>query len=512
MKNFKLILCLVLLSAFTKVTAQQIGDLDSTFNFNGKVIKDFGGDDGASAIAIQPDGKIVSVGYSAIGNNGRFALSRHNSDGSADTTFGGTGMVITDFAAGYDMGACISLQTDGKILAGGMKWTSGKGDCALMRYNDDGSLDTTFGIGGKVEHPVGTGDAGITALAIQPDGKIVASSMCTFFSTGRDFAVIRYNSDGSMDNTFGTGGIVTFDFLTSYDFAFAIALQSDGKIIAGGASGQDPFYDFALARFDSTGAVDTSFGTLGKVTTDFGKPDDWPYGMALQTDGKIVLAGSSGSPYKIALSRYNDDGNLDTTFNSTGKVLANVTSHDEGNAVALQTDGKIIVAGVSYAGSNQEFSIFRFNTDGSVDTSFSTNGNVQTDFGSNTDKAKAVAIQADGKIVAAGVSGQNFALARYLTVVTAGLVDFESMNNSVLIYPNPVTENATLTYTLKQADNISIMLIDANGRLIKTIIENQLQTSGEYHQNISLPAGLAKGIYFITISNGSQQMSIQIVK
>jgi uncharacterized delta-60 repeat protein len=305
---------------------------------------------------------------------------------------------------------------------------------------------------------------------------------------------------------------VMFDFATSYDFPFALCLQTDGKIVVGGATGQDPVYDFGMLRLDTLGNTDTTFGMNGTVITDFGKPDEWANAMTIQPDGKIILCGYSGSPYKIAMARYHDDGTLDTAFNTTGKVLTAVSTYDESNAVALQSDGKIILAGVARNGSNQDFSILRYHTDGTLDTSFSSNGFVTTDFGTNTDKAKAVAIQQDGKIVAVGVAGQDFAMARYITSLSTGIIDFEVQDNTVLIYPNPVLQNASLSYSLLQDEPISISLYDMQGRLLKVFLNNQYQSKGEHLQMISLPDDLAHGQYFVVIENGSRQLSIKIVK
>ncbi|MEO8148119.1 MAG: T9SS type A sorting domain-containing protein [Bacteroidia bacterium] len=513
MKTFKWILLLILSGNFFNLSAQQIGDLDSTFNLNGKVITDFGGGgDGANSVLIQPDGKILVAGYSSSGTNYTFALSRYNTNGSLDISFGGTGKVVTDFAPGYDYAGCIALQPDGKIVAAGVKYSNPSYDNALIRYNIDGSLDSTFGTNGKVTNPVGTADGGINSIAIQPDGKIIAVGGSTTFTTGHDYAVSRYNVDGTLDNTFGTGGITLTDFSNSYDFPFSVCLQSDGKIVVGGSTGPDPLYDFGVVRYDTLGNVDTTFGTNGFVVTDFGKPDEWANASIIQGDGKIILAGYSGSPYKFALARYNDDGTLDTTFNSTGKVLTTIGTHVEANAVALEPGGKIVVAGVTYNGSNQNFCIARYLANGTPDNTFGTTGFVTTDFGTNGDKAKGVAIQADGQIVVAGVSGNDFAVARYLVVLSTGIIDFATMNNSVFIYPNPVTQNATLTYSLKQAEKISIRLTDARGRMVKTFIENQMQTASDHQQIISFPDNLPHGTYFIVIANTTEHLNIKIVK
>jgi uncharacterized delta-60 repeat protein len=211
------------------------------------------------------------------------------------------------------------------------------------------------------------------------------------------------------------------------------------------------------------------------------------------------------------LARYTDTGVLDTAFNNTGMVTTAIGQSAEANGVAIDASNKIIVAGKSSANGNQNFAIARYNPNGTADITFG-GGYVTTDFGPTNDNAKAVAIDIDGKIVAAGVSTTNFAVARYLGLLSTGIIDFVSMNNSVLIYPNPVEQNATLTYTLKTPENITIKLFDMAGSEIKTLLQNKFQLAGEYHQAISFPENLPHGSYIIVIGNGSAKVSVQIVK
>jgi len=241
------------------------------------------------------------------------------------------------------------------------------------------------------------------SVALQPDGKIVVAGYA-----GGDFALARYNSDGALDTSFGSGGKVTTDFGGSYHpDGFSVALQPDGKIVVAGYAGGD----FALARYNSDGALDTSFGSGGKVTTDFGGSDAG-YSVALQPDGKIVVAGYAGLDF--ALARYNSDGALDTSFGTGGKVTTDFSGgRDVGYSVALQPDGKIVVAG--YAG--VDFALARYNSDGALDTSFGSGGKVTTDFRRFRlwTFRRAPARRQDR---VAGYAGVDFALARYSVTTT----------------------------------------------------------------------------------------------
>jgi uncharacterized delta-60 repeat protein len=299
-----------------------------------------------------------------------------------------------------------------------------------------GTLDPTFGTGGKVITPVGTNDEYGNSVAIQPDGKMIVAG--SSYSMGYDFVLIRYNDDGSLDNTFGTGGIVLTDFGLAADEAHAVVVQTDGKIVAVGRGGlgftDDPTkYDFAIARYNSNGTLDNTFGSGGKVLTDLGtsssnSTSDAARSVAIQNDGKIVVGGYTENAYtpgtsNFALVRYNNNGTLDGNFGSGGKIITDFGGErDIVNSIAIQNDGRIIAAGstdIDFGAStyNYDFAIARYNTDGSLDNNFDADGKLTTEFfGSLDDGAASVLVQTDGKIVAAGttnVGNYQFALVRY---------------------------------------------------------------------------------------------------
>ncbi|HKI85197.1 MAG TPA: delta-60 repeat domain-containing protein [Thermoanaerobaculia bacterium] len=353
-------------------------------------------------------------------------------DGTLDTAFGSnhTGLVLTDAGGnGFPSeAAAIAIQPDDKIIVAGDNLLSGSSDFALARYNPDGTLDDSFGSnhnGVVLTDFSGSGSQDDAfAVAIQSDGKIVAAGESRA-SGSYDFALARYNPDGTLDTSFGSNhdGLVLTDFSGSgsLDVAHAVTVQSDGKIVAAGYSSASGGYDFALARYNSDGTLDTSFGSNhdGRVLTDFSGSvsHDDAYAVAVQSDGKIVAAGQSDAEgdYEFALARYNSDGTLDTSFgsNATGLVTSNFRggSKDFAYGLAIQTDGKIVAAGESdlQGGSASDFALARYNLNGTLDTSFGSNatGLVLTDFSGSGPYSYAfgVAIQVDGKIVAAGNSG-----------------------------------------------------------------------------------------------------------
>jgi len=213
------------------------GDLDPTFDFDGKVTTDFaGGPDGANAVAIQANGRIVAVGTGTVGGKWNFHSARYNPDGSLDNTFGIGGRVSTGFGSGEDFAYAVAIQADGKIVAAGCTFCAlGVADFALVRYNVDGSLDATFGIGGKMTTDFSGRRDGAFAVAIQADGKIVAAGCTACEQVAGDFAIARYNSDGSLDTTLDGDGKVTTDLNGGEDHGNAVAIQGDGRIVAAGA-------------------------------------------------------------------------------------------------------------------------------------------------------------------------------------------------------------------------------------------------------------------------------------
>jgi uncharacterized delta-60 repeat protein len=392
------------------------GDLDPSFDGDGTAITDFGSDDVANGVATQADGKIVAAGYTRDPANGSdFAVARYNRDGSLDSGFGNGGKVQTDFGGSDDRGSAIAVQADGKIVVAGWALVPDVTfytDVALARYNPDGSLDSSFGSGGKVLTNLERTDFA-NGLAIQPDGKIVVVGGERSAPSGQDysFAAVRYNPDGSLDSTFGGSGYVVTPFTDGLDSAEGAIVQPDGKIVAAGvadASSPDT-QDLALARYNPNGSLDASFDSDGKVQTrDPASAGAWI--VARQADGKLVVAGG-------IVARYNPDGSLDATFGSAGKVaLGESTS---ARVVLVEPDRELVVAGTYF--NPDQFVVAKLKENGSPDQSFGDDGQVKTDVGINYDDAYAAVLQSDGRIVVAGAAyasfrgpPADFALTRYL--------------------------------------------------------------------------------------------------
>jgi uncharacterized delta-60 repeat protein len=408
------------------------GALDTSFGTGGRVTTTTGNSAAASAVVMQPDGKIIAAGYGYNGVDYDFAIARFNQNGTLDPSFGTGGKVATDFGGADDFANSILRQPDGKVVVVGQRNFAGNGyDIVLARYTDTGVLDTAFGMGGKVITDFGNGDENMLAAALQVDGKIVVGGGTGDFFFP-DFSVVRYNANGMLDTSFGTGGRVTTPVGGGPGAASEVLLQPDDKIVAIGYSGfTGGSFDFAVVRINPNGTLDSSFGTGGQTATDFGNTSNLAFAGALQPDGKVIAVGYT-SPTNLvegatALARYNSDGSLDNSFGTGGKVITDAgDGGDTGNAIALQPNGKFVVAGFTGFGGflapilNTDFSVLKYNANGILDTSFGGGGRVLTDFSNGLDGATSLALQQDGKVVVGGYSysgsNQYIAVARYLNV------------------------------------------------------------------------------------------------
>ena len=294
------------------------GTLDTTFSGDGKVTTDLTArQDEVSGVAIQADGKIVAAGRANnYSNFGRFALARYNSNGTLDTSFSGDGKVMTGFPGGWNGGwsagwGGVQIQADGKIVQGGdmvQSFSPYRSAFALARFNTDGTLDTSFSADGKVTADFTGGGDFISGLAIDGSGNIVAAGEANDTARDSRAALARYTSAGVLDTTFnGTGKVMT-NYGPFRDGAYGVAIDGSGNIVTGGMVGGGGFNPrFAVSRYLSTGALDSTFGTGGKVFTDFGSKTDWADMVAIQSTGRIVAAGTAGQGSgnsKFALAGY----------------------------------------------------------------------------------------------------------------------------------------------------------------------------------------------------------------
>lgn len=379
------------------------GDLDTSFDGNGKKTINFGGIDSANAVLVQSNGRIVVAGDGAAANS--FCVARLRANGAFDTTFGSGGRRTIDF--GGDSGSLLgaALQPDGRIVL------AGRSDLqvAVARVNPSGSLDTTFSGDGKKLFSWG-GFSEATSVLVLPNGKILLAGF--FGPEGGNIQVARLNANGALDNTFGTGGKAPVDF-GGDDFGLAMARQANGRIVVAGQSrvtGQS-VGSAVVTRLRASGTLDPDFGGNGRVTLP---GDGIARAVLVQPDRQIVVAGNASGSAMMTVTRLNPNGSLDATFDGDGTATIDfgVTADLAGGAV-LQPDGKIVVAGSTQAGG--DVAVGRLNANGSPDTTFGSGGKATVDFGAAT-FGFAVALQPNGRIVVAGqrTAGNDFAVARLL--------------------------------------------------------------------------------------------------
>jgi uncharacterized delta-60 repeat protein len=338
--------------------------------------------------------------------------------GDLDPSFGGDGMATADLS-GANHGRGMAIDGAGRIVV--------VGNAALVRFNPDGSLDTSFGEDGAVQIRFGAAGSLAYATAIDPLGRIVAAG-CLYSSSASDFAVARFNPDGSPDLTFDGDGVTTIDFGGGrYACSRAVALDADGRIVMAGASTLSGAADFAVARLNPDGSPDASFDGDGRALTDLDKPVDEAGGLAIDAAGRIVAAGRTGiyaeGNFDFAVVRYRPDGSLDPDFGGDGIVTTDFAgSNDGAAAVAVDPLDRIVAAGTAgnLDGWNSDFAVARYGPDGSLDPTFDGDGRATADFGGSADGGKALAIDAAGRIVVAGDSRSvhhfhyDFGVARFL--------------------------------------------------------------------------------------------------
>jgi uncharacterized delta-60 repeat protein len=419
-------LALVLASALAATAAP--GDLDATFGGDGIVRTDLStAEDDGFAVAIQPDGKVVVGGVKGNGGpNPRFAIVRYETDGSLDPSFGADGKVAIDFTHGADFVYIVRIQADGKILVAGPAAYFGRNSrFALARLTSDGSLDPTFGGDGTVMTDVTPSYDVLNGMALQSNGKIVVVGSVSAGPDNGKIGVLRYRSDGSLDPGFGGDGMVFADPTPTFDDGLAVGVEADGQIVVAGGAGFDgPNERFVVLAYEPHGSLDPTFGGDGEVFTDLTPKPDVPFALAIQPDGKIVVAGGAAlgedTDPKFALVRYERDGSLDPSLKGDGTVITNFTPHDDGAySVAIDPDGRIVAAGLAGNGGRApRFATARYLADGMLDPTFGGDGKVTTDLTRHFDSAWGVAVQADGSVVCSGTAGlggpnPSFAVLRY---------------------------------------------------------------------------------------------------
>lgn len=410
--NLKLAsLALAVLGCFSSPLFAQDGIPDVSFGTGGMVVTAVNGTASmGTSLAIQADNKIILGGTATVSSNQYFGLVRYFANGNVDSSFGVNGRVVAGFnEPSLANLTAIKLQEDGKIVAVG---NSGSVTFSIIRFNTDGTVDSTFGVNGRVVSNINGQPAYCNALAIQADGRIVVAG-----SVGNDIGLCRYKTDGTFDSTFGNNGIKIIDAGGS-DKAYAVVIRPDNKIVVGGSIGMGAVTSFLIIRCKANGNIDAGFGTGGQTSTLVRQTYNVISSCTLQPDGKIVAGGIAkyfNSAYSLV--RYNANGKVDSSFGVNGISIAEFSGDHNPKAIALQADGKIVQAGWINDGGTLEIAMVRYTTNGSIDSSFGINGKVITN-NANGIFGNALAIQSDNKILVGGytyiaASGNYFSVNRY---------------------------------------------------------------------------------------------------
>jgi uncharacterized delta-60 repeat protein len=395
------------------------GQLDPSWGGTGFVTTPFPGGYAFGNGVVARGNQVIAVGIASDQDAGDFALAAYTSNGSLDPTFGTGGLVTTNFNT-LDVATAAVYQGDKLVVAGYTTANFADYDFALARYNKDGSLDQSFGVGGKVTTDFAGGSEDI-ADAVTVKGDEIIAAGATTAAGGEDFALARYKKDGSLDQSIGSGGKVITDFDGGFDAANGVKIMAD-RIVAVGYANFRNNSNFALARYLDNGSLDPSFGTGGKVETDFNGGEDAAHSVDIRGDTIVAVGAAESAPMNsdFAVAQYDRSGALDPRFGGDGKTTLDMGGDDEALGGAIQYDGRVVaVGGTPFGVFGDHFAVARFTSDGSPDPSFGGGtGFTTTQIGVDSD-AYAVALGPDNRIVAAGYAsfdGVNyeFAVARYL--------------------------------------------------------------------------------------------------
>ncbi|WP_310993366.1 T9SS type A sorting domain-containing protein [Aequorivita marina] len=500
---------LLLLIVTTSVTLAQPGTLDPTFGTDGIVTTAIDPNyNFAEATIVQADGKIVVAGNAGTPADFRMAIARYNTDGSLDSSFGNGGNLHFNVGAVKSFIMDLAQQPDGKIVIGGRTWDNESGNFALVRLNEDGSFDDTFGTNG-IAHII-TSEADVSEkISLLDDGKIIVAGY-----RDNNFAVAKFNADGSVDSTFGINGWYTFIFENAESFATDIAIQNDDKVVISGfAHNTDNRFQITAARLTADGNPDSSFGTNGKVIFNVGDWNDFGESIAIQSDGKILIAGhkwiaNAQQRHDFFVAKLNTNGSLDTSYGDNGVGTARlVDGANYTSEMVLQADEKPVLVGSTVLNGEYNSALVRFDTDGFPDFSFGDEGMTSIDVNGREDYGEAIALQADEKIIVAGYSytasgsDSEFVVTRFLNDGMVGTEDFQNLEFN--LYPNPATDQLTLELN----DATSTYQIDVFDVLGKRVISTEIQKVGTI--NVS---ALAPGTYVLKLNSDNKANAIRFVK
>jgi uncharacterized delta-60 repeat protein len=487
----------------------QAGSFDTTFDADGKNTNCISQHFYATTSNFQSNGKIVSAGGNQTSCN--VSIGRFNVDGSIDTSFGTNGFVFNSICSVFSAGNSyysldMVIQPDDKIVIMGLIQNNSGNAYWVARLLPDGALDPSFSADGYRDLSFGTIQDRGQCINLQADGKILLGG--TSGNTGEFFTVARLLPNGDLDPSFGSNGVVQTAFSTSQSFANCIAVQQDGKIILGGYTINAPFArDFAMIRYLADGTIDSSFGVNGKVVTTVNTSfSDYIDKIVFDAQGRILVSGCASFEvnYKLAMARYTSNGVLDTSFGNNGIVVSNYPSRY--SDVALQVDGKIILVGGYDA---DVFTVLRYLSNGTLDSSFGNNGFVDSNFNQPTYAyASSVLIQSDNKIIVTGsvASPDNTLGCSAIIRLNPGTLSNEEFSNTaVSLYPNPT--NGLVFFDNSETRFANVRVYNYLGQEVMP----SLSITSDNNSSIDV-SGLSIGVYFLKFEGEQQLGWARVVK
>jgi uncharacterized delta-60 repeat protein len=494
----------------------QPGSLDQAFGNNGTVMSPISSFvEHGYALAVQDDGKILVAGFRDQAGAQDFAVARYNADGSLDDSFGSGGMATIDAGTDVDAAWCMALQNDGKIVLGGsvFKQQTTYDDYAVVRLNSDGTTDNSFGTNGIVTTDIEGLYDNAYEILVQDDGKIILGGD-GYILDRRHVCLVRYHTDGTVDESFGFLGVAYLAVGTVEDKTKDIAFQSDGKIIAVGFMNDGMDDQAFVARFNTDGTVDTFFGLNGYTTIDIGGREDRLWTVCVDDDDEILVGGYTRDETEMdndyLFMKYTSDGVLDTDFGSNGIKMFHYGSNDQVIDMVLQDDGKIVSIGSAFS-----FELLRLNENGDLDNSFGDNGKVNTSVGTYC-HGNRISLYADKRVVVAGQAEdgglKHFALARYHLEEEGG-IDETTVISDIKMFPNPTQgSELQIAYSLLSEAVLRIELLNISGQLMYILADNIHRSAGKHHENLKLPGNLASGVYLLRISTANNSRILKFEK
>ena len=525
MKSLILLISLLLVTVIN--TFAQDGAPDPTFGggdglvyhsiFEGKPSQGW-------SIDIQPDHKILVAG-STLGPDGKghAFVSRYNEDGSLDNSFNGSGILLPEVPGYNSYAGGIKMQPDGKIVMCTASYDSTSRFITVMRFTEDGVPDNSFDGDGQSTAIIESEYMDISTMVLQSDGKILIGGY-EGASLSDSFMVVRFLSTGGLDHSFAGDGVVVTGVGEDYTDVNSLTMQSDGKILATGYATFNGNEDFAVVRYNSNGTLDNSFSGDGIAHVTISDHDDRLYCSLVQPDSKIVVAGYAYNNLtgreSFAVARLNPDGTPDNTFHGDGIALIYITDDfDHIFSMVRQPDGKLILAGEVHAGAHDygfTMAIARITENGVLDHTFDGDG-VYILPPSDTIESEIYAsvLQSDGKIISTGNYRINPLNHVMLLRTQTGLTTAKEVDQSiheVSLYPNPVTENVVLKYSLEKPENLHITLCDPMGKTLDQLLQKVERSAGNHEEHLNLNSSLVPGCYYVKIETTAGVKAIPIVK